>query len=382
VYEDDTTAYVGEFGEDNTRWVPVDVVAPPEPSLFAHIGPELAEGDPLDLVGSTSPGTDAVSVRFCDAVPADADADDPAAVDAACEPATTVTTEADDGFRLEARKARLDDVAVWVGAQVGGEALAQVVPFRVLRPSLALSPEDELTVNQAVRVAPGLLVANVAHDIHYCEGAVLADGGATLDETTNQCASPVASLWSDEAGRIPAFELRVPSQVRVGPSRRPVSCTAAPGACALVIVNQQSLFRQPPWVLSGGVPLLIGSAPPLPVIVPAAGSVAEPHGAAVTATMPVTLSSPMAEPVTVQYQSFGARNSPLWAATPSQDYVPVQGTLTFAPGQTTATIAVDVLDDAIVEQPEMALVGLTQPTGGVGIGGFGGIGGVGIADTD
>jgi len=78
-------------------------------------------------------------------------------------------------------------------------------------------------------------------------------------------------------------------------------------------------------------------------------SVLEGDSGTVTAVFNVTLSTPAAFPVTVDYASGGG--SPI-QATPGVDYTPVSGSLTFAAGQTAKTISVLVLGDTQFEGVE------------------------------
>lgn len=75
-----------------------------------------------------------------------------------------------------------------------------------------------------------------------------------------------------------------------------------------------------------------------------------------TGVFTVTLSAPSVNPITVNY---GTSNGS--AVTPD-DYLPSTGTLTFAPGQTTATIAVTVQSDTIDENTEYLSVNLGGAT--------------------
>src|SRR5262249_26395275 len=68
-------------------------------------------------------------------------------------------------------------------------------------------------------------------------------------------------------------------------------------------------------------------------------------------TFTVRLSAAYDLPVTVNYATsdgFEDENTPL-AAYAGQDYVATSGTLTFAPGETTKTISVEILGDAVPE---------------------------------
>ncbi len=75
-----------------------------------------------------------------------------------------------------------------------------------------------------------------------------------------------------------------------------------------------------------------------------------------TAMLTISLSQPSTLPVTVNYATADG------SATGGADYVRVNGTLTFAPGQTSQTITVRSRRDALVEPTESFFVNLTAPT--------------------
>ena len=86
-----------------------------------------------------------------------------------------------------------------------------------------------------------------------------------------------------------------------------------------------------------------------------------------TATFTVSLSTASASPVTVDYSTADG------TATAGIDYTAASGTLTFAPGATTQTIAVPISDDLLAEGAEDYNVVLAMPTGatildGIGVG--------------
>ena len=74
-----------------------------------------------------------------------------------------------------------------------------------------------------------------------------------------------------------------------------------------------------------------------------------------TATFTITLSAPSDKTVTVDYST-----SP-GTATPGQDYTPVNGTLTFAPGETTKTVVVPIIEDLVYEGNENFSINLSNP---------------------
>ena len=92
-------------------------------------------------------------------------------------------------------------------------------------------------------------------------------------------------------------------------------------------------------------------------------SIAEPPGSILrfapnsSAAFTVSLSSPSAVPVTVDFSTADA------TATAESDYTAGGGTVVFEPGVTTRTIIVPTLDDALAEASETFSVSLTNPTG-------------------
>ena len=77
------------------------------------------------------------------------------------------------------------------------------------------------------------------------------------------------------------------------------------------------------------------------------------------AVFTVSLSTPSSLPVTVSF------NTADGTALAGSDYAATTGTLTFAPGKTTKTVRVSVLDDTIQEKDEAFLVNLSNATGSV-----------------
>lgn len=86
-------------------------------------------------------------------------------------------------------------------------------------------------------------------------------------------------------------------------------------------------------------------------------SVTEGNSGTQTATYTVTLSAASASVVTVNYATANG------TATAGSDYVAGSGTLTFAPGETSKTIAVTVNGDTTFESNETYFVNLSNPSG-------------------
>ncbi len=119
-----------------------------------------------------------------------------------------------------------------------------------------------------------------------------------------------------------------------------------------------------------------------PIIVP--GKVAVYEGASGTHTVvhvPVSLSGPSGDTVTAEWSTRMAIHGHPGQATPVVDYIATAGTVSFAPGQTSATVDITVNGDDVIEPNEYIVVAFTHPTK-ARIGGFWGLGAAVIVDDD
>jgi len=122
------------------------------------------------------------------------------------------------------------------------------------------------------------------------------------------------------------------------------------------------------------------SAPPTavvpptpPTVLPASASVREGDMDSTAVLIPVTLSTVSAVPVTVAWQTIHVPDAPGTQADPATDYVPTSGAVTFNPGETAKTVAVQVYGDTLVEPDEYIVVSFHDPTDAV-MGGYWGLG--------
>ncbi len=113
-----------------------------------------------------------------------------------------------------------------------------------------------------------------------------------------------------------------------------------------------------------------------PVVVPGSATVTAPTSGTTELDIPVTLSVASTQTVTAQWTTAVVPGDPAGQA-PTTDYIAAGGTVTFSPGQTTATIPITVTANSTAA-PEFLVVSFTNPTNAV-IGGFWGLG-VGIID--
>jgi probable HAF family extracellular repeat protein len=105
--------------------------------------------------------------------------------------------------------------------------------------------------------------------------------------------------------------------------------------------------------------LLTPVAPGTPSVSIGDATVIEGGAGTANAVFTATLSAPASGPVTVHFATGNG------TASAGSDYSARSGTLTFAPGQTTATVAVAVNGDTVGEPNETFQVSLSQPVGAV-----------------
>ncbi len=113
----------------------------------------------------------------------------------------------------------------------------------------------------------------------------------------------------------------------------------------------------------------------LPKVVPGIASYDEANGDGVV-EVPVELTEPSTETVTVEWETIDRET-----AIGGEDFETASGTLTFAPGETSASVAITMLDDQLDEAKEVAAVRFSNPTNAT-MGGYLGLGLIEIADDD
>jgi hypothetical protein len=104
-------------------------------------------------------------------------------------------------------------------------------------------------------------------------------------------------------------------------------------------------------IADGQATVTIADDDDLPTLRIADASASEADG---TLALEVTLSGPSARPITVDYATSDG------SARAGQDYATATGTLRFAPGQTAATLTLDLIDDDVVEPVEVLSVTLSN----------------------
>ena len=137
-----------------------------------------------------------------------------------------------------------------------------------------------------------------------------------------------------------------PVAVEPGAYQIEVSCTAS-SAPSIPTVTAPFTVVQPP-----------------PTIGPGAAGITEGNAGTVVLEVPVSLSNPSAEPVTVDWSTLDTGAAGV--ATAGVDYEAASGTVTFAPGETTKVVSITVYGDLVDEPPlylgEWILVPFSNPS--------------------
>lgn len=102
--------------------------------------------------------------------------------------------------------------------------------------------------------------------------------------------------------------------------------------------------------LAAGLWPLVGERP-IPTVIPGYNAI-NPEGdtGSTTLQVPISLSAPSLQTVTVDWETFDVPANTAIAASGS-DYVANSGTVTFAPGETTQTVSIEILGDTEDEPP-------------------------------
>lgn len=108
---------------------------------------------------------------------------------------------------------------------------------------------------------------------------------------------------------------------------------------------------------AGGWSLEFTPRPPDPTLSISDATVTEGDSGTTPAVFTVTLENPPASAVTVDYATSSS------SALAGEDFLPAAGTLTFAPGEQTKTITVNVVGDTVVEENEFFVVDLFNAQG-------------------
>ena len=121
--------------------------------------------------------------------------------------------------------------------------------------------------------------------------------------------------------------------------------------------------------------------PVVPVVLPGVGYAKEGNTGTTSLVVPLRLSHPFFQTVTVEWRTASTAAPPPPQADPATDFTATSGVATFSPGITTATVLILVHGDRLVEPGEWVVVSFHDPTN-ARIGGYWGLGFGGIVNDD
>jgi hypothetical protein len=197
------------------------------------------------------------------------------------------------------------------------------------------------------------------------------------------CASPQITLEDCEirigTNASPEGTFRVQllvDRVITAPGKAPVDC-AATHTCLVAASDPRDFDGT---VVTTPI-IFLDSPADIPVVEPGTASIVEGDAGFSVVEVPVSLSRPFPLPVTVTWRTLVAGGLP-WEADPGDDYGAASGSVTFASGETTATVPVTVLGDTDTEGDQGIFVAFVSATPPVRNGPLFGLGGVRITDDD
>ncbi len=261
-------------------------------------------------------------------------------------------TTSRDRFRNSVRLRALAVVVVLAAATSAGASAATAAGTG----SITVTPSTALVDGQTVAIEGSDWVPD--HVIGFCQGA----GDPSND--ASGCADGVyASDTADGNGGFSA-SLVVHRSIYVPHLGVQVDCANPATPC---------------WIGGGDIGDVAGTAVGVnieftpPTVVAGGASVVEGNSGTVDLHVPVTLSYPSSQTVTVQWNTVFVNGASDIQADPATDYTPASGTVTFAPGETTKTVTISVNGDTIVEPDEWIVASFHNPTNAK-MGGYWGLG--------
>ncbi len=192
--------------------------------------------------------------------------------------------------------------------------------------------------------------------------------GAANEQTGGIASGPDGALWftnvdpnsTGSIGRITTSGI-ITSYTDPG-INNPYAITAGPDA-ALWFTNQSN---SPIGTSIGRITFAA------PNVLPDGGEVVEPTSATTNLRVQVSLSHPSMQTVTAQWNTIFIAGASDVQATPNADYTPATGTVTFAPGQTSQTVPIQVHSGTLTAPYKIIVVSFHNPTNAT-MGGYWGL---------
>ena len=143
-----------------------------------------------------------------------------------------------------------------------------------------------------------------------------------------------------------------------GATNATITIVVVPTIAGITLTNTATVSRAEADTYLGNNTATAVTTVATPVISIADASVIEGNVGTRNMIFAVTLAVPSAQTITVNYATSDG------SATAGSDYIATNGTVTFAPGMTSATIAVAVIGDTVIETNETFFVNLSSPVNG------------------
>ena len=236
-----------------------------------------------------------------------------------------------------------------------------------VEPATGLSGGDLLTVTGG-GFRPGALV-----DLYRCEAGTT--DRASCERLLTGTGVP-ASVVADGSGDLAPTTVRMPPGTGlVAFGSTPPAADCLYGTCAVAAAEAVDFVGTVTHAP-------ISYAAPPRRIVPSYVVLTEGDDGTVVAEVPVSLSGPSNQVVTAEWVTlYGPGVEPPAPAEPGVDFTAASGTVTFAPGETSATIEIVVAGDLVAEPTEYVVVSVRNPTN-ASMGGFWGLGFAVVVDDD
>jgi Neocarzinostatin family/Calx-beta domain len=214
--------------------------------------------------------------------------------------------------------------------------------------TITVTPNTGLVDGQTVTLSGSGWQPN--QSVAYCEG--VPSSSADPSNCNNGSFSTVSADGNGDF----SVSTSVQRLIFVPSLGHQVDCADPAAPC---VFGAASVFLGAP--VSNSQPLQFAPVPPLLQL--ANGSVTEGDVGTTSLSLPVTLSYASTQNVTVQFATVASgTDCTLAVADPATDYTPTNGTLTFAPGETSKTVTINVNGDTLIEPDECIEVSFTNPT--------------------
>ena len=238
------------------------------------------------------------------------------------------------------------------------------------RGTIEVTPMAGLSNGQVITVDGAGFRAAARIDLYRCEAGVTArEHCERLATSTGQ----PASVFADGTGVVPTTAVRLPVGSVISSFPQPGSYDCKVDPCVIVAAEAVDLVGT-----AAAAP--IGYR--LPRVVPGSVTLTEGDAGSTVASIPVTLSAPWPAEVTADWvAAVGSGVVPPGLAEPGVDFAPAGGTVTFAPGDTSAVVEVTVFGDLVDEPDEYVVLAFGNATNAQ-IGGFWGLGFARVVDDD